>query len=46
MTNRLSQDDNRMTEVIGTDLKEGTAVIVEDRQPPVKNSGSPGMRLL
>ena len=37
--------DNRMTEVLGGELKEGAAVIVEDRQPPVKNSSSPGMRL-
>ncbi len=37
--------DNRLTEVLGGDLKEGAAVIVEDSQPPAKNSGSPGMRL-
>ena len=37
--------DNRMTEVLGGEPKEGVAVIVEDRQPPVKNSSSPGMRL-
>lgn len=36
--------DNRMSEVIGGDLKEGDAVIVEDRQPPAK-PGAPGMRL-
>jgi HlyD family secretion protein len=36
--------DNRMTEVVGGDLKEGDAVIVEDRQPPAKPS-APGMRL-
>lgn len=36
--------DNRLTEVLGGDLKEGAAVIVEDTQPPAKNS-SPGMRL-
>lgn len=39
--------DNRFTEVTGGDLKEGSAVIVEDRQPPSgKNGGgSPPMRL-
>ncbi len=38
--------DNRFTEVLGGDLKEGAAVIVEDSQPPAKNSTSPpGMRL-
>ena len=38
--------DNRLTEVLGSDLKEGASVIVEDTQPPAKNStGSPGMRL-
>jgi HlyD family secretion protein len=36
--------DNRMTEVVGGDLKEGDAVIIEDRQPPAKPS-APGMRL-
>lgn len=36
--------DNRMTELVGGDLKEGDAVIVEDRQPPAK-PGAPGMRL-
>jgi HlyD family secretion protein len=36
--------DNRMTEVVGGELKEGDAVIVEDRQPPAK-PGAPGMRL-
>jgi HlyD family secretion protein len=36
--------NNRMTEVVGGGLKEGDAVIVEDRQPPAK-SGTPGMRL-
>ena len=29
--------DNRMTEVLGGELKEGDAVIVEDRQPPAKS---------
>lgn len=37
--------DNRLTEVPGGDLKEGAAVIVEDRQPPAKNNSGPGMRL-
>lgn len=37
--------DNRFTEVVAGDLKESTAVIVEDRQPPAKSSTSPGMRL-
>ena len=38
--------DNRFTEVLGGDLKEGVAAIVEDSQPPAKNSTStPGMRL-
>lgn len=36
--------DNRMTEVLGGELKEGDAVIVEDRQPPAKPS-TPSMRL-
>lgn len=37
--------DNRFTEVLGDEIKEGTAVIVEDRQPPAKASASRGMRL-
>ncbi len=38
--------DNRFTEVLGGDLKEGAAVVVEDSQPPAKGSGAPpGMRL-
>lgn len=37
--------DNRFTEVVAGDLKEGAAVNVEDRQPPAKNTTSPGMRL-
>ncbi|MFA7269030.1 MAG: efflux RND transporter periplasmic adaptor subunit [Sterolibacterium sp.] len=37
--------DNRLTEVIGGELAEGAAVVVEDRQPPTKSSGPPGMRL-
>lgn len=36
--------DNRMTEIVGGGLKEGDAIIVEDRQPPAKPSG-PGTRL-
>ncbi len=37
--------DNRMTEVVGGELKEGAAVIVEDSQPPVKKAAATGMRL-
>ncbi len=37
--------DNRMTEVVGGDLKEGAAVIVEDSQPPAKKAAATGMRL-
>ena len=37
--------DNRFTEVVGDTIKEGAAVIIEDRQPPAKASASPGMRL-
>ncbi|MDO8988435.1 MAG: efflux RND transporter periplasmic adaptor subunit [Sideroxyarcus sp.] len=37
--------DNRMTEVVGGELKEGDAVIVEDRQPPAKANSGPGMRM-
>ena len=37
--------DNRMTEVVGGELKEGAAVIVEDRQPPAKKAAATGMRL-
>ena len=36
--------DNRMTEVLGGEIKEGDAVVVEDRQPPAKST-STGMRL-
>jgi HlyD family secretion protein len=36
--------DNRMTEVVGGELKEGDALIVEDRQPRTKPN-APGMRL-
>jgi len=38
--------DNRLTEVLGGELKEGAMVLVEDKQPPAKGPGSsPGMRL-
>ncbi|HEY6096223.1 MAG TPA: efflux RND transporter periplasmic adaptor subunit [Gallionellaceae bacterium] len=37
--------DNRFTELPGSELSEGSSVIVEDRQPPSKSSGGPGMRL-
>jgi HlyD family secretion protein len=37
--------DNRMTEVLGGELKDGDAVIVEDRQPPAKANSGPGMRM-
>jgi len=40
--------DNRNTEVVGGELKEGDMVIVEDRQPPAAKSGAPtgpGMRM-
>lgn len=37
--------DNRFTEVVGDEIKEGAAVIVEDRQPPAKASASAGVRL-
>jgi HlyD family secretion protein len=37
--------DNKMTEVLGGEIKDGDAVIVEDRQPPAKANSGPGMRL-
>jgi len=37
--------DNRFTELIGDSVKEGTAVIIEDRQPSAKAKGGSGMRL-
>ena len=37
--------DNRLTEVVSGEIKEGVAVIVEDSQPPAKKSSVPGMRL-
>jgi HlyD family secretion protein len=33
--------DNRMTEVLGGEIKEGDAVIVEDLQPPAKSGRNP-----
>jgi HlyD family secretion protein len=41
----LGITDSRMTEIVGGELKEGDAVIVEDRQPPAKPAAGPGMRL-
>ncbi|HQS59281.1 MAG: efflux transporter periplasmic adaptor subunit [Gallionellales bacterium 35-53-114] len=37
--------DNRNTEVLSGDLKEGAIVILEDRQASTKKSGSSGLRL-
>lgn len=37
--------DNRFTEIVGDEIKEGAAVIIEDLQPVAKDSGSKGMRL-
>ncbi|MBI5659345.1 MAG: efflux RND transporter periplasmic adaptor subunit [Nitrosomonadales bacterium] len=37
--------DNRFTEVLGGELKEGAAVVVEDSQPAAKGPSAPGMRL-
>jgi HlyD family secretion protein len=37
--------DNKLTEVLAGELKDGDAVIIEDRQPPAKASGGTGMRL-
>jgi HlyD family secretion protein len=37
--------DNRMTEVLGGEIKAGDAVIVEDLQPSSKNGNNRGMRL-
>jgi HlyD family secretion protein len=37
--------DNRMTEVLSGEIKDGDAVIVEDRQPPAKANSGSGMRL-
>ena len=41
----LGITDNRMTEVRGSELKENDKVIVEDSQPPAKDSNQRGMRL-
>jgi HlyD family secretion protein len=41
---RTGITDNRLTEVLGGELKAGDAVIVEDRQPPAKQP-APGMRM-
>ena len=37
--------DNRFTEIVGDEIKEGAAVIIEDLEPVAKDSGSKGMRL-
>lgn len=37
--------DNRMTEVVSGDLKEGDKVVVTDRQPPAKAGAQRGPRL-
>ena len=38
--------DNKMTEVLGGEIKDGDAVVIEDRQPQTKAAaGGPGMRL-
>jgi HlyD family secretion protein len=37
--------DNKLTEVVAGELKDGDAVVIEDRQPPAKANGGPGMRL-
>ena len=42
----LGITDNRFTEVLGGEIKEGAAAVVEDSQPPAKGPGGPpGMRL-
>ena len=41
----LGITDNRQTEVVEGELKEGAAVIIEDRQLPAKRSNAPGMKL-
>jgi HlyD family secretion protein len=45
--NRISVGitDNKMTEVLGGEIKDGDAVIIEDRQPPAKAASGPGMRM-
>lgn len=42
---RIGITDNRNTELLAGNIKAGDAVIVEDRQPPVKAPSGPGMRL-
>lgn len=37
--------DNRLSEITGGPLREGTEVIIEDRQPPARQAGSNSMRL-
>jgi HlyD family secretion protein len=37
--------DNKMTEVLGGELKDGDAVVTEDRQPSAKGIGGPGLRM-
>ncbi len=37
--------DNRFTEAAGDEIKDGAAVIVEDRQPSAKDAAARGMRL-
>lgn len=37
--------DNKLTEVLAGELKDGDAVIIEDRQPPAKANSGSGMRL-
>jgi HlyD family secretion protein len=37
--------DNKLTEVVAGELKDGDAVIIEDRQPPAKANSGSGMRL-
>lgn len=41
----LGITDSRSTEVLSGALKEGDAVIVEDRQPPAKAASGPTMRM-
>lgn len=37
--------DSRVTELVGDEIREGAAVIVEDLQPPAKETAARGMRL-
>lgn len=41
----LGITDGRFTEVLVGDLKEGDAVVVEDRKPPAKAASGPPMRM-